>query len=174
MLPKQARWQAEILLAETTGERDVETALGDIHAVGTAARRADDLLGDVPGLLSDAGPPVREALAAERRALLEGVNGQRLQTLEYLTAERLATLAALREERITVGAALHQERIETLVEVDAIKTRAVDSAIAGLRDLVDYTLWRVAAVLLFLMLSAATLGVVGYWLTVGRRPRPAQ
>ena len=104
--------------------------------------------------------------------MLEGVNGQRLQTLEYLTAERLATLAALREERITVGGP-PPGAIETLKEVDAIKSRAVDSALAGLRDLVDYTLWRVAAVLLFLMLSAATLGVVGYWLTVGRRPRPS-
>jgi hypothetical protein len=170
-LPKQARWQAELLVADMAGEHEVEDTLADIHDVGTAARRANDLLGDVPGVLGAAAPPLREAVAAERRALLEGVNGQRLQTLEYLTSERLATLAALREERVTIGAALHQERIETLKEVDAIKTRAVETTLAGLRDLVDYTLWRAAAVLVFLMLSAATLVVVGYWLTVGRRPR---
>ena len=170
-LPKQARWQAEILLAETTGDRDVETTLGDIHAVGTAARTANDLLGDVPGLVSAAESPVRQMLAAERRAVLEGVDGQRVQTLKYVTAERLATLAALREERIAVVAVLHQERIEALKEVDGIKSRAVESALAGLRDLFDYALWRVAALLLVLMASAATLGVVGYWLTLGRRSR---
>jgi hypothetical protein len=152
-----------------TGERDVEGTLGDIHDVGTAARRANDLMGDVPGLLDTVGPPVRETLAAERRALLEGVNGQRIETLEYLTAERLAVVAALREERVAVVAALHQERVESLTEVDAIGGRAVNSALAGLRDLVDYTLWRVGALLLVLMLSTATLGVVGFWLTVRRR-----
>jgi len=169
VLPRQARWQAEILLAETTGEHDVETALGDIHAVGTAARTANDLLGDVPGLISAAESPVRQMLAAERRAVLEGVNAQRVQTLEYVTAERLAVLASVREERIALVAALRQERIETLVEVDAIKTRGVDSAVDGLRSLIDYALWRVAAVLLLLMASAAVLAVLAYWLTIGRR-----
>lgn len=169
VLPRQARWQAEILLADTTGDHDLETALGDIHAVGTTARTANELLGDVPRLLGAEGSPVREMLAAERRAVLEGVNGQRVQTLEYLTAERLAVLAAAREERIALEAALHQERIETLKEADAIKSRAVESALVGLRDLFDYALWRVAALFMFFMLSAATLGVVGYWLTLGRR-----
>ena len=92
-------------------------------------------------------------------------------SLEYLTAERLAVLAALREERITVGGPPPGADRDPGRKVDAIKTRAVDLAMARLRDLVDYTLWRVAALLLFLMLSAATLGVVGYWLTVGRRAR---
>jgi hypothetical protein len=169
-MPKQARWQAELLVAEMAGEHEVEGTLADIHEVGAAARRANDLLGDLPGALGAAAPPIRDAVAAERRALLEGVDRQRLQTLEYLTAERFATLAALHEERLTIGAGLHQERIETLKELDAIKSRAVDSAIAGLHDLVDYALWRVAAVLLFLMLSAAAIVVIGYRLTVGRRP----
>ena len=75
-LPRQVRWQAELLVAE----------LADEH--------------DVPGLLGAAGQAVREVLAAEHRAVLEDVNGQRQQTLDYLTAERLAALAALRQERI--------------------------------------------------------------------------
>lgn len=161
-LPKQARWQAELLVSDMVGEHDVEGALGDIGAVGAAARRANDLLGE-------AGPPVREMLAAERRAVLEGVNHQRLETLSFVTAERVATLVAFREERIALAAALRQERIETLKEVDAIKTRGVEAAVAGLRDIVDYAFWRVAVLFFLLMLSTATLGVVGYWLTVGRR-----
>jgi len=65
------------------------------------------------------------------------VNTQRLETLAYTTAERTAVLAAVRDERLAFAAALRQERIATLAEVDAIKSRAVDSAIAGLRGLVD-------------------------------------
>ena len=171
-LPKQARWQAELLVDDMASAPGVADTLGDVHALGLAARSLDELLGDAPGL-AKAGSPVREMLAAERRAVLEGVNGQRLQTLEYATAERLAVLAALHEERIATLTALHQERVESLKEVDAIKTRAVESAVSGLRELFDYALVRVAVMLLLLMASAATLGVVGYWLTVGRRPGPA-
>ena len=96
------------------------------------------------------------------------MNAQRLATLEYATSERLAVLAALREERIATLAALRQERIEGLHEVDAIKTRAVDTAVAGLKEVVDYAIWRLAALLLFFLVTAAVLGTVAYRLTVGR------
>ncbi len=168
-LPKQSRWQAELLVADMTLEPVVADTLGDVRALGETARRANELLGDVPALVDAAGSPVRELVAAERRATLEAVNLQRLQTLEYVAAERLTVLAALREERIAVVEALHQERIETMKEADAIKTRAVDLSAGALRELVDYTLWRVAVLAVLLMLAAATLGVVGYWLTLGRR-----
>jgi hypothetical protein len=69
-------------------------------------------------------------------------------------------------------AAFHQERIETLKEVDAMKTRAVDSTMAGFQDLVDYTLWRVAALTFGLMLAAAALGVIAFRLALGRRHGP--
>jgi hypothetical protein len=48
----------------------------------------------------------------------------------------------------------------------------VDTALAGLRDLFDYALPRVAALLAFLMLVATALWIVGYRLTIGRRPAP--
>ena len=132
-MPRQVRWQAELLVAE----------LADGH--------------DVPGLLDAAGQAVREAVAAERRAVLEDVNVQRQQILDYLTAERVAALAALR-----------QERVEALAAVEALEGRAVDSAVARLRSVLDYALWRLAVLLAILMLSAATLGVLAYRLTAGR------
>jgi hypothetical protein len=99
------------------------------------------------------------------------VNAQRLATLEYATSERLAILAALREERIAMVAALRQERIEGLLEVDAIKTRAVETAVAGLKEVVDHAMWRLAALLLFFLVAAAALGTISYRLTA-RRHRP--
>ena len=167
-LPKQARWQAEILITGMADGLGVEGALGDVHDVGTAARRASDLLSEVPGLLG----AERDILAAERRTILADVNSQRGQTLEYMTAERLAVLAAAREEWIALVSALRQERIETLIEVDAIKTRTVDSALAGFKDLVDYTVWRVALLSVSLTLAAAAIGVFAYRVAAGRRRRP--
>ena len=165
--PKLARWQAELLLSDSAGERSLEAALGDVAALGSAARRAQELL-DHPPDLAGAVPAARAVLAEERRAALDSVNAQRLATLEYATSERLAVLAALREERIATLAALRQERIEGLQEVDRIKTRAVDTAVAGLKEVVDHAIWRLAALLLFFLLAAAALGTVSYRLTVGR------
>jgi hypothetical protein len=168
-LPKQARWEAELLIADAEHEPVVAGVLGDVHALGATARAANLLLGDVPGLVEGEASPIRRMLAAERRSVLVGVNTQRLETLEYVTGERVAVVAAVREERIALVAALRQERIETLAEVDAIKSRAIESGVAGLRGLVDYALFRVAALLLFLILAAAVAAVGAYSLTIGRR-----
>lgn len=166
LLPKLARWQAELLLSESTGERSLEAALGDVAAVGSAARGVETVLGEVKDV-ARAASAARAVLAEERRAVLDSVNAQRLATLEYATSERLAVLAALREERLATLAALRQERIEGLQEVDAIKTRAVDTAVAGLKEVVDHAIWRLAALLLSFLVAAAVLGTVAYRLTVG-------
>jgi hypothetical protein len=172
-LPKQARWHAELLLTEMAGAHNVDGTFEDLHEVATAARRATDLVGDMPGLFRAERDVVlgtgRDIFAAERQALLANVQSQRVQTLEYFTAERLAVLAAVREERMSLLAALHQERIETLSEAETIETRALDSALAGLQDLVDYTLWRVALLAFCLMMAAAAIGVIAYRLAVGGR-----
>jgi hypothetical protein len=170
-LPKQARWQAELLVADMSAEPVVADALGDVHALGETARRANDLVADAPGLVAAASSPVRAMMADERRAVLAEVDAQRLQTLQFATAERLAVLAAVREERIAAFAALRDERVEILKELDAIKSRGVDSAVVGLEQVVDYALWRVAGVLALLIALGAVLFVVAHRLTLGRRDR---
>jgi hypothetical protein len=167
-LLKQARWQAELLVADMAHEPSVAGALDDIHALGVASKRADAVMGELPGLM---GPesPLRELLDAERRATLEDMSAQRKETLAYVTAERIATLEALRQERGWRSSTPRVERIEGLKAADGIKSRAVDSALSGLHELVDYTLWRVAVLMLVLMVSAVALAVLGYRLTIGRR-----
>jgi len=189
-LPKLARWQAELLILDLGGGRDLESALGDIHELGAVARRASDMLDDVPSTVNEAMAPLRQLTADERRAVLDAVNAQRELTLEYVTGaqrqtlefvsserlatlaalqqERLATLAALRDERLVIAAALEVARVETLKEVDRIRIRTVEASVVGLKDTIDYALWRVAAVLVILMALATAFAVGGYRLTVGR------
>ena len=167
-LPRMARWQAELLMIDSTGSRDLRGSLADVHDIGVAGQHVSAMLDDVPALMSAAGSPMREALASERQAMLTGISQQRRQTQEFVTGERLATLAAMRDERALVLDFVHAERVDTLKEVDAIKSRAVDASVVGLREVVDYALWRVALVTVFLMLVAMLLTVLGYRLTVGR------
>ncbi len=166
-LPKQARWQAELLAAEMTTGLRLERTLDDVHDLGTVARQASGVLEGIPALLD----AERDIIAAERRAVLAGVDSQRLQTLavlqEYVTGERLALVAAVRDERLATVAAVHQERLATIAAVETMRKLTVDSSLTGLRDLVDYTIWRVAMLLAALMLLAAVLGVVAVRLTSG-------
>ncbi len=194
-LPKLARWQAELLILNVGGDRDLESALADIHEIGVVARRANDMLGDVPAMVNQAVAPIRDLTATERQAVLDAVNTQRVLTLEYVTnaqrhtlefvtSERLASIAALREERIATIAAMQAERVTiadelevarvaTLKEVDAIRIRTVEASVVGMKDTLDYFLWHAAPVLAVLMLLGTVLAVVGYRLTIGRTRRVA-
>ena len=179
-LPKQARWQGELLIAQLVADHDVDGiladldgALGEVSSIGDAARRADGFLEDLPSLIGEPGTSLADIVAAERRAVLEGVELERLDTLKYLTAERAAVLVALAQERTAALDALRQERVAAFTEMDAIRRRAWDDAEGGLRELVDYTLGRVAVLLLALMIAAGVLGVIVYWLTLGLRRRAA-
>ena len=166
-LPKQARWEAELLATGMTTGLRLERTLDDVHDLGTVARQASGVLEGIPALLD----AERDIIAAERRAVLAGVDGQRLQTLavlsEYVTAERLALVTAVRDERLATVAAVQQERLATIAAVETMRKLTVDSSLTGLRDLVDYTIWRVAMLIAVLMLLAAVLGVVAVRLTSG-------
>jgi hypothetical protein len=134
-MPRQVRWQVELMVAE----------LADEH--------------DVPRLLGAAGQAVREVMAAERRAVLEDVNGQRQQTLDYLTAERLAALAALRQERIEALAAV--EALEGRAVDSAVHRlrSVVDYGLLRLAVLLTVLMFSAAAFgVLVYLLTAGRLG----------------
>jgi len=166
-LPKQARWQAELLASGVTAGLPLDRTFADVHDVATAARHATGVLEGIPALLD----AERELLAGERRAVLAGIDSQRRQTLalltEYMTGERQTLVTVARDERLATLAALQKERLETIASVDAMRKITVDSSLVGLRDLVDYTIWRVAMLIAGLMLFAAVLGVLMVRLTSG-------
>ena len=89
-LPRQVRWQAELLVAELADEYDA------------------------PGVLAAARQAVRDVLAEEHRAVLEDVNSQRQQAFDYLTAERIVALAALRQERIEALMAVEALQVQAV------------------------------------------------------------
>ena len=166
-LPKQARWQAELLASQMTTGLKLDQAVADFHDVATAARHATGVLDGIPALID----LEREIIATERRAVLAGIDSQRQQTLavlrEYVTGERFALVAAVRDERVATIAAVDQERLATIASVDSMRKQTLDSSMTGLRDLVDYTIWRVAMLIAALMLLAAVLGVLAVRLTSG-------
>jgi len=98
--PKQARWQAELLLSDLAQDPHVAVAASNLGIITSAAGKASDSIERMPEYMKQA-----------RAAVLSDVQGQRLATQDFLDQERTLTLAALRQERIATVAALNDQRL---------------------------------------------------------------
>jgi hypothetical protein len=157
------RWQAELLvgdLAEDLARRaetgDVLTNLDRVtDSVESAARTLE--IESLNALMDRPLDLVRD----ERQALLADIDRQRVLTLEYLTGERQATVDALlegvRAERVATLAQIRQERLETLEEIERLRRDTLtDGGAVGVR-LVDHLVWRLAQLVVGLLLLATLL-----------------
>ncbi|MBN8466516.1 chemotaxis protein [Corallococcus exiguus] len=142
-LPRQARWQAELVATDALHAPTVQAALAELG-------RTVDLL-DRVGALAANSPALIER---ERRAVMDAVHAERLGLQEFITGERKAVLADVDRERQAVEASLHAERVATLQQLDGLARGWVDHAFDRLGPLVD-------RVLLWLTLLAVLLGVGG-------------
>ncbi|WP_223635405.1 chemotaxis protein [Corallococcus sp. EGB] len=142
-LPRQARWQAELVAVDALRAPTVQSALAELG-------RTVDLL-DRVGAVAANSPAILER---ERRAALDSVHAERLGLQAYLTGERQGVLADVDRERQAVVDALHAERIATLQQLDGLARGWVDHAFDRLTPLVD-------RVFLWLALLAVLLGVGG-------------
>ncbi|XXF79984.1 chemotaxis protein [Myxococcaceae bacterium GXIMD 01537] len=158
-LPRQARWQAEILATELSSSAMESPALRS--AVDELARTVDVL--DRLGTLA-AGTPA--LVARERKAVLDSVNQERLALQTFITGERKAVLADVGSERAIVLDALHTERVQALQQLDGLAHGWVDHAFDRADRLVNHIfLWVLA------LAALALLGGLGLVLLLrGRRP----
>jgi hypothetical protein len=193
LVPKVARWQAELAAEEVTGRDSLRGTLDDIQAIGDAARRASSLLADIPGAAREASVPVRELLDQQRTEVLAAIPGaareasvpvrelldqqrteilaavdrERLTISEFITAEREAALAVVSKERRAALASISQERAVVLAALDAMAKRSIEDASGRARGLADYVFGRA----LILIAASALLFAAGYRLARGRRRR---
>ncbi|NNB89111.1 chemotaxis protein [Corallococcus exiguus] len=146
-LPRQARWQAELVATDALHAPTVQGALAELG-------RTVDLL-DRVGALAANSPALIER---ERRAVLDAVHAERLGLQEFVNGERQAVFADVGRERQALVDALHAERVAALQQLDGLARGWVDHAFDRLGPLVD-------RVFLWLTLLAVLLGVGGLLLT---------
>jgi hypothetical protein len=168
LLPKEIRWQGELLAGEVTGRENLRLTLEDLDEVGKAARRADEVLSDVPGTVRAASGPIGELLDEQRRELLAAIEPQRVALTDFLTAERQAATDAIQQERKAAFESLGRERAAAFQEIDAISKRSLDAAAQRARSVVDYVFWRI----LILLAVSAVIALAAHRLARG--PRPAR
>jgi hypothetical protein len=153
LLPKQARWQAALLLtAESNGVGILQT-LRDMQGLTRDLKGVTALLDSVPQMIS-----------AERAAVMSDVTAERIAVMRELANMLEATLVAVERERMTVMADISQERIAALQELDAIAVRlaalTLEQAEVRIEDAIDHFYWRAVQLL---AAFAAVLAVAGFF-----------
>ena len=105
-LPKQARWQAELLLTDFTHDPQISTAMSDFAALSESAAKASGNIDRLPELVDQT-----------RKAFEADVDGERLSAQAFVREERLSALYDLQEQRIATIDALHTERLATTAQI---------------------------------------------------------
>ncbi|MCY2974595.1 MAG: hypothetical protein NTW52_08005 [Planctomycetota bacterium] len=126
-LPKQARWQSELLLIDATQMDVVQRPLQDLTLAANAASRIADTSETVPLILQDELQKVSALITQERLQVTRDVDLMRSETLSQLKGERAIVLAAFQHEREASFAALRQERLEATRDLKEEFSRGLDA-----------------------------------------------
>jgi hypothetical protein len=114
-VPKQARWQAELLLLAAT--QDTGLLAEPLHNLGLASQAMDRL--------AASGETVPQLVERERNALHDIVRAERTETLAQLDQMRSDTLAALRVERAAILQSFQDERCSFNRDLDLTAERSI-------------------------------------------------
>jgi len=157
---KEARWQAELLLADMARLPLADSLTGQMGRLTTSVERVTDVAETMPDLVD-----------RERIAAFASVTEERIAVLKSITAEREALVAALASERAIAVEALHEERVATLRDAEISAQRLIDYTLSRKLELfVNHILLRIflgALVLILLMLGAGLILIA-----FARRSRP--
>lgn len=170
-LPKLARWQAELLMIEATGDANVARTLQGVDVAANSVARMAGTVEILPSVVEHERRAVEQIVNQQRHASFAQIEQMRLDTLRQIQFEREEILAALRSERNVVTQELSTEVAHALAETDKISRQRTEE-VAGhghrMLDRVFSNLW-----LLFGSLSTGMVGLtfVGWlaWTFTRRR-----
>ena len=179
--PKQARWQAELLLSDVARNPQVSTALSNFVVLSNTAAKASSSMDRIPEVVAQAREAVRADIEGQRLSTQAFLREERLQTLDALQQERIATVAAMRGERLAATADLRGERqvvldairndeVAVMNDLRTMSGKAVQDLDARGRNLIDHFFLRALELML---LTLVLLSLVAWILLrrFSRRPR---
>ena len=178
-LPKQVRWEAQLLLVDTSQLGIVQQPLQDISTTAAAISRVSHVTDALPELVARERQALEAMVAAERQATLRDVDRMRLDTVAHLETERAVILDAISRERMATLNALSNERQafskelrsvthDALQTTDAITRQRANELTQEAPHLIDHFFWRTMQLALLGIAIAAILG----WILIPRlRPQ---
>ncbi len=158
-LPNQARWQAELLLAESNAKGGIDVKVSELARLTDPLERVIPIVEKSPEIIARERVALLKALRQERVATLESINEQRIATLESIDVQRVSTMEWFTQERIATIAALRQERIDAIKDIEAISNRIVDTGLMSTERLIDHFFLRTAQLLGCLLILGVIMGI---------------
>jgi len=148
-LPKQARWQTELLLEGLTAAEKIDQAFSEFIRVSRDIDRITALAETAPDTITAERAIILKALARDLDRALAALDKQRLATLGALERERIAVMADVKSERVAISADITAERIamlkeierqrqETLAKIEVIGKRLLDHALEDSNSKIDH------------------------------------
>lgn len=169
-LPRQSRWQAELMLNDLLESDALPEAIERLGPVDIAITELPiDITSERQALIDDLrreGLLIGTWIRNERLETLDALTSEREAVLDRMTAERLALLDAVAGEREALLAGLRDERKAAFRDLEAMIESAFEQS---RKDVIDHFFVR-AAQLLAVVLPLVFLGA---WIIVrfaGRRP----
>lgn len=174
-LPKQARWQAELLANNLSRDPALGMAAANFAILTKAAQQSASTLDRIPQMADKARQlaiadvdqqrlAAQSFLTSETDQLADEMTQQRLGAIADLRGERLAATADLRAEREIVLNAVHGEEVGAMADLREFSHQTLDDFDQRSRRIADHFFWRG----LELVLLTLSLSFVGAWILLQR------
>lgn len=184
-LPKQARWQAELLLHDVVSDPQVKTTLSNVEVLSTALAKTSGDLDRMPEIMGQTRQAINADVTGQRLGAQSFLRNERLETIQALQHERLAAVAALDHERLAATKDLRGERqilfdelqkqqTSIMQSLNAATEKAIDDVDRRSRSLIDHFFVRALELVLFTLVLCALIA----WILLRRfapdRPQRVQ
>jgi len=187
-IPKQAKWQSELLLSELGTVETINILLSELraanvalHQVGTTFELLPDLITSERAVLLETVQnerldtlaymsnerdaiikAIQSLIASERNTLLETIKNERLDTLAYMSSERDAIVEAVQDERKEILSFVQRERLAVINDIKLIGSDIFKDANKSINKSIDHFFIRTAQFVgacLVLIMAAGLAGI---------------
>lgn len=169
LLPKQARWETELLLTTAPGEAGVGSGLASLVELGSQLEEVIPVVTQTPDLVARERANILQAIHQERMAAFADIDKERKDTLAYLTRERMAVMEDLQAlvdlERQTILKSVEEMRQTLLKDAEAAGNRMAVKALDRSKQVIDHLMLRVAQLAVAFIVALALIAGV-FWFAV--------
>jgi hypothetical protein len=166
-LPKQARWEAELLLLDSADIEMVARPLAQFSAMTDSIAQVTPIVTSLPELVQHETRVMRQFVSGERLDTMLRIDRMRQATMGDIQRERFAVLDALREERAVVGEQIDASLARALSAANEISRQRTDELAVHGEVLIDHAVGRVQQMLWLMIPVLILVLIVMLW----RRPR---
>ena len=147
MLPRQTKWEAQLISYEVLEDSTFKKSLNNINQVFEDINRITTMIEETPALLNDL-----------QKSSFKEIQTQLLYILKVLENERAIILEEIKNERVAVMLDVNQQRIETLEKIDQITEKSINQSSIVAGNLIDKIFFR-AIILLILLIIAVVFSI---------------